>query len=332
MQRALELAETGRGLVEPNPLVGCVLLRRDQAIGEGHHAAFGQAHAETAALADAARRGEDPAGCTAVVTLEPCSHQGKTPPCAQALVAARVKKVVAAMQDPDPRVSGKGFALLRDAGIAVEVGIGEAQARKLNAPFIKRTTQGLPWVIAKWAQTLDGKIATAAGDSQWISNEQSRAKVHELRARVDAIMVGVGTVITDNPSLTARNVEIKRAARRIIADRSGRLPPDAKILHDAGPPVTILNGDLEAGLKKLCDDGVTNLLLEGGPTLTGAMLDAGLVDEAWVFIAPKVLGDATGKSAVLGRSCTRIDEAQTLQLENIERLDNDIWLRYRTKH
>ena len=332
MQHALELAEKGRGLVEPNPLVGCVLLRDRHILGKGFHAAFGQAHAETAALADAVQRHEDVAGCTAIVTLEPCSHQGKTPPCVQALIAARVKKVVAAMQDPDPRVSGKGFAVLRDAGITVEVGPGEAQSKKLNAPFIKRTTKGLPWVIAKWAQTLDGKVATAVGNSQWISNEHSRKKVHELRARVDAILVGVGTAITDNPSLTARNVEIKRAARRIIADRSGRLPPQAKMLHDGGPPVTVITGDLETALRQLSADGVTNVLLEGGPTLTSAMLDAGLVDEAWVFLAPKLLGDATGLSAVAGRSCEKISDSLALHLEDVEQLNGDVWLRYLTRN
>lgn len=334
MQRALELARQGQGHVEPNPMVGCVLLRGEQVLGEGFHQCFGEAHAEVEALNDAKKLGNDAAGCTAVVTLEPCCHQGKQPPCVEALSGANVARVVAAMQDPDPRVAGQGFAKLRDAGIEVEVGLCEAEARRLNAPFIKRVTRGLPWVIAKWAQTLDGKVATSTGDSKWISNEQSRRKVHELRARVDAVMVGTGTAVTDDPSLTARDVEIKRVARRVVFDRSGRLErelPGAKLFADRGPDVTIMAGNLEDNLRQLAEQGVTNVLLEGGPTLTGAMLGAGLVDEVWAFVAPKVLGDASGKDAVLGRVCPQIADAQTLKLEHVETLSEDVWLRYITQ-
>ncbi len=331
MQRALELARRGQGYVEPNPMVGCVLLRGGSSVGEGFHERFGDVHAEVAALRNARQRGNDPAGATAVVTLEPCAHHGKQPPCVEALIGAGVSRVVAAMEDPDPRVAGQGFDTLRQTGIEVEVGIHEAQAHRLNAPFIKRTTTGLPWVIAKWAQTLDGKVATSTGDSKWISNKTSRKKVHELRARVDAIMVGVGTVIADDPALTAREVELKRVARRVVFDRTGRLErafPQAKLLHDGGPPVTVWSGEPEAGLRQLADEGATNVLLEGGPTLTSAMFDAGLVDEAWVFVAPKVLGDASAKDALSGRTCASITEALSLHLEHAETLDGDLWLRY----
>ncbi|MEM1099562.1 MAG: bifunctional diaminohydroxyphosphoribosylaminopyrimidine deaminase/5-amino-6-(5-phosphoribosylamino)uracil reductase RibD, partial [Planctomycetota bacterium] len=286
MQHALGLAAQGQGYVEPNPMVGCVLLSPDgNTLGEGVHRRFGDAHAEREALADARQRGnaEQIAGCTAVVTLEPCNHTGKQPPCTDALIEAKVGRVVAAMRDPDPRVAGTGFAKLRDAGIDVSIGLGETEARRLNAPFLKRVEQGLPWVIAKWAQTLDGKVATAGGDSQWISNALSRTIVHELRARVDAVMIGVGTAERDVPRLTARDVDVRRVARRIVVDRSGRFRREEFDVIDGN--------DLRGGLKRLSEQGVTNILLEGGPTLMGAMFDEGLVDEAWAFVAPKVLGD-----------------------------------------
>ncbi len=329
MQSALELAERGQGFVEPNPMVGCVLIsgegtREGELLGEGFHRCFGQAHAEREAIADARQRGHADrlAGCTAVVTLEPCNHTGKTPPCTDALIEARVGRVVAAMEDPDPRVAGSGFSRLREAGIDVSVGVCEAEARRLNAPFIKRLERGLPWVIAKWAQTLDGKVATASGNSKWISNDASRRIVHELRARVDAVMVGVGTAIVDEPSLTARDVEVKRIARRVIVDRSGTTKRGG---------FEVLDGNhLENELRRLSNQGVTNVLLEGGPTLMGAMFDAGLVDEAWVFVAPKVFGDTSGRSAVEtpGRSCDAIAEAWNLKLECVERVGDDVWLRY----
>lgn len=328
MQHALALAARGQGHVEPNPMVGCVLLDRDGAtIGEGFHERFGDAHAERNAIADARRRGNAArlAGCTAVVTLEPCNHTGKQPPCTDALIEAKVGRVVAAMRDPDPRVADSGFARLRNAGVDVAAGVLEAQARRLNAPFLKRVEHGLPWVIAKWAQTIDGKVATASGDSQWISNDASRKIVHELRARVDAVMVGVGTAERDHPSLDARAVDIKRVARRVVVDRSGRFEREGFAVLDGN--------DLEGELRRLTGEGVTNVLLEGGPTLTGAMFEAGLVDEAWVFVAPKVLGDAAGRSAVEtpGRSCSAITETWGLVLEELERLGDDVWLKYRVR-
>ncbi|MCS6853005.1 MAG: bifunctional diaminohydroxyphosphoribosylaminopyrimidine deaminase/5-amino-6-(5-phosphoribosylamino)uracil reductase RibD, partial [Gemmataceae bacterium] len=214
MARALELAERGRGHVEPNPLVGAVVVRDGQIVGEGWHQRYGEAHAEVHALnaaGDAARGG------TLFVTLEPCAHHGKTPPCTEAVVRAGIRKVVAAMLDPYCEVAGRGVAQLRAAGVEVELGVGEAEARRLNAPYLKLLTTGRPYVHAKWAMTLDGKIATGTGDSKWVSTEASRRRVHELRGRMDAIIVGRGTVRADDPQLTARPAG-PRVALRVVLD------------------------------------------------------------------------------------------------------------------
>ncbi len=358
MHRALELAGRGLGRVEPNPMVGAVLLAEGRVIGEGWHGKCGGSHAEVNALRDAEAREESgpsqslrarlkplvPShetahdfrggglrGVTMCVTLEPCCHQGKTPPCTEALIAAGVGRVVVAMIDPDPRVAGGGVQRLREAGIEVEVGLCEVEARRLNEAFIKRTNTGLPWVIAKWAQTLDGKIATVTGDSRWISNEQSRRRVHELRARVDAVMVGVGTVINDDPLLTARDVAIKRTARRVVVDRSGRLPYDARMLRDGGPPVTILESDLRRGLAQLAEEGVTNVLVEGGASLLGSLFNERLIDQLLVFCAPKIVGDANAIPAVRGMVCDEIHAASNLQLIDVERLGDDVLLDYRVE-
>ncbi len=334
MRRALALAELGRGGVEPNPMVGAVLLRDGRMVAAGHHACFGGPHAEVAALADAAAKGVDPRGLTMCVTLEPCAHHGKTPPCAEALIEAGIGRVVVAMVDPFEKVAGRGIALLREAGIRVEVGVREAQARRLNEAFIKRVTTGLPWIIVKWAQTLDGKTATAAGHSQWISNAQSRERVHRWRGRVDAVMVGVGTAIADNPQLTARPTNpaaVHRVARRLVVDRAGRLPADAKMLCDGGPPVSILTGDLRDELQQLAAEGVTNLLVEGGATLVGALLKEKLVDQLLVFSAPKLVGDAAALPAVQGLPCDSMDDALALELIEVERLGDDVLLDYRVR-
>lgn len=338
MGEALSLAALGRGCVEPNPMVGAVLLREGVVVARGYHQRFGEPHAEVNALADAKTKGIDPRGLTMCVTLEPCAHHGKTPPCAHALIEAGVGRVVIAMVDPFEQVAGRGVAMLREAGVAVEVGVMEDEARRLNEAFIKRVTAGLPWVIVKWAQTLDGKTATATGHSQWISNPQSRDRVHQWRGRVDAVMVGVGTAIADNPLLTARPTQapantaeptVKRLARRLVVDRSGRLPADAKMLHDGGPPVTVLTGDLRDELQQLAAQGVTNLLVEGGATLVGALLQEKLVDQLLVFTAPKLVGDAAALPAVQGLACDTMDHALRLQLVDVERLGDDVMLDYR---
>lgn len=370
MARALELAERGRGFVEPNPVVGAVLL--DEAagavLGEGYHQRFGGPHAEVEALADARRNGHDLAGKTIVVTLEPCNHHGKTPPCVDALLAARVGKVVAAMVDPFEKVAGQGIARLRAAGVTVEVGLLEAQARRSHEPFIKRVTTGLPWTIAKWAQTLDGKIATSTGDSKWISCEASRRQVHALRGRVDAIVVGVGTVAADDPALTARDTEIRRVARRVVIDPHLRLPPDAALLQKGSgvifPPVLVA-AEAEAverggeAARRLRAAGVelfplaercghrldlrplfrhlasahaaSNVLVEGGAGVAGAVFEQGLADQVLVYLAPKLLGDPDALDPVRGVACERIDEAHRLDLVHHERVGGDILLDYRVR-
>ena len=332
MHRALGLAARGRGHVEPNPMVGAVLLRDGEVIGEGFHERYGAGHAEVDALADARRRGHDPAGATVVVTLEPCAHQGKTPPCVDALLEAGVARVVVAMVDPYEQVAGRGIARLRAAGVEVEVGLGEASARRLNEAFIKRVTTGLPWVILKWAQTLDGRTATASGHSQWISNAASRAVVHELRAVVDVVAVGVGTAIADDPALTARlpvGASPARVARRVVFDRRGRLPAEAQLLTDAGPPLTVMAGPLRESLRQLAEQSATNVLIEGGATLAGALLAEGLVDRLLVFVAPRVAGDAAAIPAVRGLDCQRMDQALGLELVEVRQLGGDVLLDYR---
>lgn len=332
MKLALDLAASGRGAVEPNPMVGAVLLRGGEVVGQGFHEKYGGPHAEVNAIEDARSRGETISGATMCVTLEPCVHHGKTGPCVDALIDAGLGRVVVAMVDPYERVAGRGIAKLREAGIAVEVGLMEAEARRLNEAFIKRVTTGLPWVIVKWAQTLDGKTATATGHSRWISSEASRALVHQLRGRVDAVMVGVGTAIADDPRLTARpnNPEdVRRVARRVVVDRSGRLPADAKMLHDGGPPVTVISGDLREGLRRLADEGVTNVLVEGGATLVGALLRQRLVDQVLVFVAPKIVGDAAAVPAVHDLTCETIDRALPLELIDVRRVGGDVVLDYR---
>jgi diaminohydroxyphosphoribosylaminopyrimidine deaminase/5-amino-6-(5-phosphoribosylamino)uracil reductase len=365
MYQALALAEQGRGWVEPNPMVGCVLVKNGHELGRGYHTKFGELHAEAHALADAKERGESVDGATAYVTLEPCSHFGKTPPCADTLVEARVARVVIAMVDPNPRVSGQGIERLREAGIEVVVGVCQQQAQQLNEPFVKRVTTGLPWVIAKWATTLDGKTATHTGDSKWISSPASRRLVHDIRARVDAVMVGVGTVLADDPKLNARDVEIRRVARRVIVDPELRTPPQSKLAlgsEPGDPPVTIgICNDVYSGpsqrVKDYADHGIsfmplprrenhyleiepllrhlaeahqaTNVLVEGGAALVGSMIDQGLVDQVLTFVAPKLLGDERGTPAVTGQLRDTIDQATALELRDVQRIDDDVLLDYR---
>ncbi|MCC6679529.1 MAG: bifunctional diaminohydroxyphosphoribosylaminopyrimidine deaminase/5-amino-6-(5-phosphoribosylamino)uracil reductase RibD [Phycisphaeraceae bacterium] len=343
MRAALDLARTGRGAVEPNPMVGAVLLREGQVVAGGFHQRFGGPHAEIEALADAERQGIDPAGLVMAVTLEPCRHHGKTPPCTDALIAAKLSRVLVAMLDPDPRMAGQGVAQLSQAGIPVDVGICEAEARELNSPYLKRTTTGLPWVIVKWAQTLDGRIATHSGDSKWISNDQSRKRVHEVRARVDAIMIGVNTAIRDDPALTARDVEVKRRALRVVIDPNGRMSENARMRHDRGPRVItagrsgdvpfsapIGGGDLRPVLHYLVEHyHATNVLVEGGATLIGSLFVHGHVDQVLAFIAPKLLGDERAIAAAHGLRIERIAEAHPLQLRTVERFGDDVLLDYR---
>jgi len=321
MARALQLARRGLYTTDPNPRVGCVLVRDGEIVGEGWHERAGGAHAEVVAVNVA---GERARGSVAYVTLEPCCHQGRTPPCTEALIRAGVRRVVAAMQDPNPQVSGGGLAQLRAAGIDVECGVLELQARTLNAGFVSRLTVGRPWVRCKMAMTLDGRTATAAGQSQWITNSAARQDVQRLRARSSAILTGVGTVLADDPSLTVRfageggvTVGAFKPPTRVVLDSHLRLPPTARILDDAaptivycvvdGPAVEAVSargavvhrvaasaaGRIELGtvMQHFAELRFNEVLVEAGPTLGGALLAEGLIDELVVYMAPRLLGD-----------------------------------------
>ena len=347
MRRALELAARGQGFVEPNPMVGAVVLNADgMLVGEGWHERFGGPHAEVNALAAA---GTAAKGGTLFVTLEPCCHTGKTPPCTDAVLKSGVKRVLVAMRDPFPAVDGGGLQILRDNGLTVELGLGEAEALELNAPYLRLVQKQRPWVIAKWAMTLDGRIATRTGDSKWISNERSRAKVHELRGRVDAILVGRGTLVADDPLLTAR----PRGARiptRIVVAASGKLPERCQLLStiDQAPVLVVTTAEgstrletwRKAGAELLVFEGpilpgllaelgrrrMTNILIEGGGGLLGSFHDGGFLDEIHVYIAPKVIGGDGALSPLTGRGIALMNEATQFVNRSVQSLDGDVWI------
>ena len=332
MTQALALAERGRGFVEPNPLVGAVVVKDGRVVGEGWHAKFGQAHAEVGALAAA---GELARGATLYVTLEPCRHHGKTPPCADAVIRAGITRVVAAIEDPFPEVAGRGASQLREARIVVEFGLGADLARRQNAPYLTLLAKRRPHVVGKWAMSLDGKIATASGESRWISGEESRRVVHQLRGRMDGILVGVGTALADDPLLTARPPG-PRTPTRVVLDRAGRLPATSQLVRTARDiPTLIALGpaaddavfrqagcatirldanergrlDVAALLAELGRSRWTNLLVEGGGRVMASFLEAGLLDELHVFIAPKLIGGAGAPSPIAGDGVARLAEA-----------------------
>jgi diaminohydroxyphosphoribosylaminopyrimidine deaminase/5-amino-6-(5-phosphoribosylamino)uracil reductase len=351
MARALELAARGRGAVEPNPMVGCVVAHGAEIIGEGYHRRFGGPHAEVEALSVAGSRA---AGATLYVTLEPCCHHGKTPPCTQAILAAGIRRVVAAMSDPFPQVAGRGADELRKAGVEVEIGLDEVAAKKLNAPYLKLLRTGRPWVIAKWAMTLDGKLATTTGDSRWISSEASREVVHQLRGRVDAIVVGLGTARADDPQLTARPAGLRTAVRVVVDDRAAlgldsvlvrtarespvlvyvaAEAPDERVeqLRDAGcevivSPATTRADRLDALLDEFGDRRFTNVLVEGGTTLFGEFFDRDLVDEVHVFTAPKIIGGRRAAAAVGGVGIPAVANARKLVDVEMKILDGDVFM------
>jgi diaminohydroxyphosphoribosylaminopyrimidine deaminase/5-amino-6-(5-phosphoribosylamino)uracil reductase len=347
LDRAFELAERGRGFVEPNPLVGAVIARDGVIVGEGWHAQYGGPHAEVVALnhaADLAR------GATLYVTLEPCCHTGKTPPCTDAVIRAGIARVVAAMTDPFPQVAGQGIARLRGAGIDVTAGAGEARARIQNAPYLTLILQHRPYVHAKWAMTLDGKIATRSGDSKWISGEESRRRVHMLRGRMDAIIVGAGTVRADDPLLTARPPG-PRTPARIVLSSSGSLPEACQLLRtlDQAPVIVtgaasrtdkhseVLSAPIENGrasvsalLTELGHRRMTNVLVEGGAQTLGSFFEADLVDEVHVFIAPRILaGD--GLPAIVGRGMDRMNDALRLAQWDHEVIGEDLYVHGRLR-
>lgn len=358
------------GNVEPNPLVGAVVVDWSRGAGEvigiGHHRRFGAAHAEREALADCVRRGRDPRGATVYATLEPCDHTGKQPPCTRAIVESGVAEVVAARRDPNPLAAG-GFESLQKAGVRCRVCSESRAAIALSDPFVKRVRTGLPWVIAKWAQTIDGRVATRNGESKWISGDRSRKRVHRLRARVDAVLTGMGTVLADDPMLTARDVRrVRRAAIRVVADTDLDIPETSKLVATAnelrtivacsaelaqgaitrekrerlaaagvrveGVPTVGERLDLAALLKRLASEhGVASVLVESGPGLLGSMLDADLVDELVVYVAPMMLGDEMARAAAAGRIAPTLSMAQRYELLRAKRIENDLEVVYRRR-
>lgn len=349
MQRAIKLAQAGFGLVEPNPMVGAVIVSADgNVIAEGYHQKFGEAHAEINAIRQAgvATRGAD-----LFVSLEPCSHFGKTPPCADAVIAAGFRRVVIGCQDPAPHVAGQGIQRIREAGIVVDVGICESDAKRLIGPFEKLMLRQRPWVHAKWAMTLDGRVATASGHSQWISCEQSRAWVHDLRGRVDAIITGAGTVRADDPLLTARPAG-PRKALRVVIDSTGESltaerkllkthqdgtvlacvsqrcsEPDRRRLRDAGLDVFATSGatavNLDEVLQELGRRRCTHAMLEAGPRLLGAFFDQGLVDEVHAFVAPKIVGGDQAPAPVGGHGLPTIPASANLRAFRMRNIGDD---------
>lgn len=364
LDAAARAALRALGDVEPNPIVGCVIGAPDGAVlGAGHHRRFGGPHAEVEALRRCAALGNSPKGATAWVTLEPCNHTGKTPPCANALIDAGVSEVVYALPDPHPTSAG-GASTLRAAGVRVRTSDASALALRIGEPFAHRIRTGRPWVVAKWAQTIDGRVATRTGESQWISCPRSRTVVHRLRARADAILTGIGTVMADDPMLTARGVRrIHRAALRIVIDPHLRTPLTSALVESAAEsPLVIVTGsgvlasdpikakrlrehsvhiesvpdgddpgiDLRAALAMLhARRSVSTILVEAGPSLLGRLIDADLVDEAWVFVAPMALADADAMPVAHGRIATRLAEARRYDLLRTRRVDKDALLIYR---
>ncbi len=354
MQRALELAVRGQGAVEPNPMVGCVIVRDGELLASGYHRRFGGLHAERDALANLPA-GRDVTGATWYVTLEPCCHHGKTPPCTDALLTAKPARVVIAMRDPFPQVDGGGIERLRSAGVVVEVGLCQQQAWQLNASYLTLVQHGRPWVIAKWAMSLDGKIATHCGDSQWISGEQSRAMVHQLRGRCDAILVGGRTAEVDNPTLTARPPG-PRVAARLVLGSAKRIAVDCRLIRTlSDAPVRLFTRSTGTNVERLSRAGLdvvplkgadsrrfplqvlqhcgqlrmTNLLVEGGGALLGSLFEAGLIDEYHVFIAAKVIGGQQAPSPLGGTGLQRIRDCPDLVVVSHQRVGEDIFVRAR---
>jgi diaminohydroxyphosphoribosylaminopyrimidine deaminase / 5-amino-6-(5-phosphoribosylamino)uracil reductase len=351
MRRALDEAIRGRGRAEPNPLVGSVVTRNGELVGVGYHEQFGGPHAEVMALQNA---GPAAAGATLYVTLEPCCHYGKTPPCTQAILAAGISRVVVAMRDPFPQVSGRGLETLRAAGLDVETGCLANRARLLNAPYLKRLVTGLPFVTAKWAMTIDGKTAVRSGDSQWISSERSRSLVHELRGRMDAILVGIGTIEADDPLLTARPPG-PRCPIRVILDSQAQVPLTSRLIQTARDvPVMVAVTDrasptrrdrlIRLGceiaafpgsgrvpivplLEELGRRGMTHLLVEGGARALGSFLDEGQVDAVDVFIAPIVEGGDHPHTAARGKGFVWMKDASRLKEVDVTQVDCDVRIR-----
>jgi diaminohydroxyphosphoribosylaminopyrimidine deaminase/5-amino-6-(5-phosphoribosylamino)uracil reductase len=364
LARAIELAEQGRGRVSPNPLVGAVVARGDTVLGEGWHSAYGEAHAEVEALSAA---GADVAEATLYISLEPCCHHGQTPPCTDAILAAGIGRVVVGSDDPSEKASGRGMGILRDEGVTVEVVDGDLadRARQLNQPFRKHARTGKPWVLFKSAMSLDGKVATSSGDSRWISGAASRRLVHQWRAECDAVAVGIGTALADDPRLTARDLPGAAPSGlpqpiRVVFDTTARLPldsqlvraageiplvvvvsraarkPDLSALEAAGADVIVVTGEnapaqVHAALDRLGERGITSMLLEGGPRLAGGFLDADEIDEVRLFIAPLLLGARTARDPLEGAGAESIAEAVRAREITCDQIGEDLLVTARVK-
>ncbi len=354
MQIALKLASRGSGFVNPNPLVGAVVVNNGEIVGAGYHKFFGGPHAEVYALKEA---GEKAKGADIYVTLEPCSHYGKTPPCAKAIVKAGIKRVVIGAIDPNPLVSGKGVKILKDANVEVVTGVMADKVIKMNEIFINYIINKTPFVILKSAVSLDGKIATSAGKSKWITGEESRLKVHEIRNRVMAIMVGIGTVIADNPLLTTRLKENCKSPKAVIVDSKLRIPVDSKIfttikdreiivactedfdrekskqLLSMGVNVLICSKDgygrvdLKYLIRKLGEHGIDSILLEGGGSLNFSALHCQVVDKVFYFIAPKLIGGRNAKTSVEGDGFEELNESVKVKEVTVENIGQDIMIK-----
>jgi len=348
MRRALRLASRGQGRTSPNPMVGAVIVKRGRAVGEGYHREVGGAHAEVNALRAA---GPAARGATLYVTVEPCCHYGRTPPCTAAITKAGVSRVLAACLDPSPRVNGRGVRALRAAGIAVNVGVLEEEACRLNAAYFKHTTTGLPLVALKTAMSLDGKIATAAGESRWITGEKARLAAHRLRATHDALLVGVGTVLADDPRLTCRKAR-GNTPLRVVLDSRARTPATAALLTaDERPAIIAVTRrapkgrvrrlkqagarvwtvasrgdrvDLEVLLRRLGKQCIQSVIVEGGGTAAAAALAEGLVDRVYFFVAPCIIGGAQSPTAVDGEGVSRLADAWRMTSTRVRRLGDDL--------
>jgi diaminohydroxyphosphoribosylaminopyrimidine deaminase/5-amino-6-(5-phosphoribosylamino)uracil reductase len=359
LRRAIELADSARGHTSPNPLVGAVVVRGDQVLGEGFHARAGEPHAERMALADC---GEDPAGATMYVSLEPCCHEGRTPPCTDAILEAGVGRVVVASDDPSEKASGRGLGILRDEGVQVALVDGEVahEARLLNQPFRKHARTGRPLVMFKSAMSLDGKVATTSGDSQWISGEASRARAHRWRSECDAVAVGIGTARADDPLLTSRVEGAGRQPVRIVFDSEVALTTDSQLVRtaaevpvllvcsraakrtaadavrNAGVEVIVTSGPNEAAraadaLDQIGARGLQSILLEGGPHLAGVFLDAGLIDEARIFIAPLLIGGRESRGAIEAQGTERLADAARATSTTVESIEDDVLITARLR-
>lgn len=362
MKRAIELAKKGGGFVHPNPLVGCVVVKDGQIIAEGYHEKYGGFHAERNALTYCKTETKD---ALLYVTLEPCCHYGKTPPCTEIIIEKGIKKVFVGILDPNPLVAGKGMKILQDAGIEVEVGLCENEIRELNKVFLKYITTKRPYVIMKTAMTLDGKIAAHTGDSKWVTNEESRKMVHQLRSEMAGVVVGINTVLADDPMLTCRLDGNHHQPVRIVVDSKLRIPIDCQLVKTAKEYETIISHtdctdytdkdddylarkradftdigckllhckskdghvDINDLMFQLGTHGIDSLLLEGGGTLNAAFLEAGCVDEVWAFIAPKIIGGSEAKTPVAGKGIDMMCDAINLQNIEIQNINGDILIK-----